>query len=83
VQLHGRIANFASYQGGVCYTSIKIISILPTPIEEVVEDKKHLMSVSKRFLITESVYSTIFCIISMKYRLMMALQERNYEHCIL
>jgi hypothetical protein len=58
VQLHRPIANFASYQRGVYYASIKVFNTLPASIAELVKDRKQFLSTLKRFLIVESFYSS-------------------------
>ena len=57
VQLHRPIANFASYQRGVYYVSMKIFNKWPASIAELVKDKKLFILTLKRFLIVESFYS--------------------------
>jgi hypothetical protein len=57
LQLHRPIANFASFQRGVYYVSIKIFNTLPECIANFVMDKKHFMLALKIFLTIPSFYS--------------------------
>jgi hypothetical protein len=51
------MANFASYQRGVQYVSIRIFNTLSTFIAELRKGKEEFISALKRFLIAESFYS--------------------------
>jgi hypothetical protein len=57
LQLHRLIANFASFQRGVYYVSIKIFNILPECITNLVMGKRHFILALKRSLIIQSFYS--------------------------
>jgi hypothetical protein len=58
VQLHRPTANFAPYQRGVYYASIKIFNTVPASTAELVKDSEQFMSALKRFSIVQSFYST-------------------------
>jgi hypothetical protein len=57
LELHRLIANFASFQTGVYYASIKIFNKLPECISNLVMDKKYFILTLKRILIIQSFYS--------------------------
>jgi hypothetical protein len=57
LQLRRPVANFASFQSGVCYANIKIFNKLPECIANLVMDKKHFILALKRSLIVQSFYS--------------------------
>jgi hypothetical protein len=57
VQLHTPTANFSSYQGGVYYASIKTFNTLSALTAELLNNKKHFISMQKMFLIVEFFHS--------------------------
>jgi hypothetical protein len=71
LELNRPIVNFAPFQRGVYYASIKIFNTLSEFIANSVMDKQHFILALKRFLIIQSFHSiNEFFIIKMKWILM-------------